>query len=131
MEYEELGKSCDIASGSDIRAIGWLSGSHQHPSGPVSEGFVERLKQPIETAWQPVASPGIHSCGLCKTEPAMDSGVVLNPTDSVLFIALTMVAHYIGVQQYHPSDQFIQAVMDCPAQSSPQYKIKRKRYLHH
>lgn len=131
MYFKDLGTKCDIASGADIRAIGFLSKGKPFPEAPVPHRFLDILKEHRANAWLPVVSPGLHECELCGSQPAADTGHILVPVQGVLFVAPAMVVHYIESHGYRPPDQFVEAVMSCPPQGSPGYHVLMKPFLHH
>ncbi|WP_146209646.1 hypothetical protein [Vitiosangium sp. GDMCC 1.1324] len=48
------------------------------------------------------------------------------PSAHHLFIAPELIVHYITAHGYRPPDTFIEAVLACPPQKSPEY-IERLR----
>jgi hypothetical protein len=101
---------------------GWLSSEHPFTAGSVPDQFLTTLHQHIKEAWQPVAAAGWHECELCKTDPAEDGSNLWIPAPTTLYIAPAMISHYIEVHSYCPPDEFINAVLSCPAQGTPQFE---------
>ena len=51
----------------------------------------------------------------------MCSGALLFPWKDSLFIAPPMVGHYMEAHSYLPPEDFIEAVLNCPPQTSNEY----------
>jgi hypothetical protein len=66
----------------------------------------------------PVAG-GLHTCEFCGFFKA--SGNIGVPAENLLYVAPEMVAHYVDLHGYLPPPEFIEAVMRCPSQGSPEY----------
>lgn len=131
MYYADLSQECQLGRGPDIRAVGWLDHQHPYTRGAVPKDFLETLTQHVHTAWQPVVSWGIHACELCQGKTLGTGSNVWIPTSRVVYIAPAMITHYIEVHGYQPPDEFVAAVMACPAQDSVEYRQAIQSYLYH
>jgi hypothetical protein len=136
-----------VGCGADVRAIGWLGEQHPYPVGPTPRAFLEALRRHLERPWQPIGMAGLHECELkgCAARIALDqlveehrrrktslvipkeAKVALEarnlwiPTADAVYIAPAMVLHYVRDHAYRPPDEFIDAVLACPEQQSPEY----------
>jgi hypothetical protein len=135
MYYPDLATECQLGQSLHVRAIGWLERGQECKRGSIPSNFFDALAKQLESAWQPVSACGSHYCDLCDspTYPAHTAAGSRNlfiPTDTHLFIAPELVLHYITHHQYQPPQQFIDAVISCPAQESPAYfKLMREHSL--
>lgn len=126
MYYPDLGTECQVDRGEHVRAIGWLSKDQPFPTGAVPSVFISTLRDHIRTAWQPVRSAGVHFCEFCpQPRPgkgrAGGTGNVWIPSEGAVYVAPELVVHYIEAHKYRPPDEFIAAVMACPAQRSAEF----------
>jgi hypothetical protein len=131
MVYPDLSTECQVDRGGEVRAVGWLGkrvgllgflGARQpFTVGEVESGFVNKLRQHIRTAWQPVVTWGLHSCEFCRRPLARGSKNLWIPTRSLKYVAPELIVHYIEVHCYLPPQEFITAVMDCPLQGSTEF----------
>ena len=69
------------------------------------------------TWWPAFAGP--HNCELCAAH--LDSGEIIVPAGELLFVAPTMVAHYVAQHEYLPPLAFVRAVMACPEPGTSAY----------
>ena len=121
--YADLSTETMIACGSRVCAIGRLDSQHPYPTGPVPSHFRDVLDVMVKEPYGLVLILGVHECELCEGEPYMESRNLLVPAADVLFIAPAMITHYIDVHEYKPPVEFIDAVIACPPQQSPQFKM--------
>ena len=128
--YADLSTRCMVDEGQHIRAIGWLDAAHPFPTGAVEKDFVECLTHHVATAWRPVASGGVHFCNLCLEENRRAGGAqnIWIPSRDKVYVAPDLIVHYVETHRYLPPDEFIQAVMACPAQGSEDYFSLLKRF---
>jgi hypothetical protein len=113
--------------GEAIRAVGWLEGDHPYSRGSVPAPFLQRLKEQVESqrvepTFRIIMFLGWHDCSLCPPGDRMrESRNLLIPTPEVLYAAPAMIVHYIEDHDYRPPQEFIDAVMACPPQKSPEF----------
>ena len=114
-----------ITSGPRIRAIGWLEKEHQFSVAETSAAFRRRLAE-LAANWSRSSSAcgwpvcaGLHLCSLCGE--VRGTGEFAVPGDEVLYVAPTLVAHYVETHGYCPPREFIEAVLRCPSFSSAEY----------
>lgn len=131
MYYPDLHTECDIDSGPDTRAVGWLSPDHPFRARPASPGFLACLARHVETAWSPAASVGQHDCEFCgqplrrepriRRLPRLASETLWIPTAEAVYVAPAAILHYVSEHSYAPPEVFVLAVQACPPQGSRQY----------
>ena len=101
--------------------VGWLAAGHPFPTGPVPEGFVERLAR--LAVHHPVnRTRGWQDCELCDAdypveievdgsrEPIGDAEIRVGGGRH-RYAAPTLIVHYVAAHGYRPPDGFISAVM--------------------
>jgi hypothetical protein len=109
--------------------VGWLSASSPFSRGPVAAPVLRALE---DLASEPVnVMRGFHYCEFCDAEspiviPANEvevraaylrSGEIRISSSTDVYVAPTLIVHYISAHGYRPPDQFITAV-----EQSPSYK---------
>jgi hypothetical protein len=116
----------------DLIAVGWLS-SGPHAQGPVAHGLVAHLFDLLDTVWDPVLFRGSHGCELCRSfvDEMQDAGRTVRvgqtnlfvPTlnSEGLFVAPSLILHYIVDHGYCPPESFQAALMACPRTDSVEY----------
>jgi len=122
-----------IATGPNIRAVGWLSVEYPFPKGDVPQQFIDRLElfctkwDVISVALEWPASGGSHECEFCGKFRA--SGSIGIPAGEILFVAPDMIAHYVKQHSYQPPAEFISAVMDAPATGTLEFKNAVSKFV--
>lgn len=121
-------------------AVGWLAPGQAYTLGEVERGSFLKLAALLRNPWQPAISAGRHPCPFCRFTggPAsmevdgmritVGTGVVLIPSESRIFVAPSLVLHFIDAHGYAPPADFLAAVQACPAMRSMAY-LKRLRAL--
>lgn len=127
--FPDLSNERQLASGDDVRAVGWLDRNYTFTTGSVNHDFLQILKRHIAERWTIVLMMGIHECELCSKFAS--AGNLIIPTETVVYIAPEMISHYIEVHNYKPPDEFIKAVIDCPEQESSKYMNLVQKFIHH
>jgi hypothetical protein len=117
--YPDLGERSMLASGPQIRAVGWLSPQHEYSRGKVSDELLRLLEQHLKIAYQPVAFGGPHCCEFCSNHYGHAN--LLIPTSEYLYVAPEMILHYIREHGYNPPREFWEALRACPPQDSTAY----------
>jgi hypothetical protein len=105
--------------GTAVRAVGWLARGYQYPVGPVPADLLPALRK-LRAGWGAIldiapwwpAFMGVHQCELCTGHH--DTGDIAVPFGQVLFVAPTMIVHYIEIHQYLPPTDFVEAATACP-----------------
>jgi hypothetical protein len=108
----------------EVKNVGWLCVSHQFETGPVPEGFIDRLSG----SGKPVnCYRGFHECELCLAAAA-ETGTKLSwaevpghpesdysgngelrvtGVDGTVYAAPMLILHYVSEHEYRPPDAFI------------------------
>lgn len=114
-------------------AVGWLDPARPFNQGPVSAGFFSKVTELLVNPWQPAVAMGRHECGFCRFSggPAtfrfgdveVQFGVanVFIPADGFLYVAPSLILHYIDSHGYSPPEDFQHAVLACPPMRSIDY----------
>lgn len=134
--YPDLSFGCQGGWGADVRAVGWLSSAHPFARGPVPTAFTTALQAHLASLWQEVpVYCGFHQCDLphqLRRRPWWRRSRVRDelprghlqlyiPTATCLYIAPQLIGHYISDHGYRPPEEFIDALMVCPPQGSPDF----------
>lgn len=94
---------------------------------------MRKLAELLVVPWQPVITMGKHDCPFCRFTggPAdfsfegldVQLGVrnIFIPADGFLFVAPSLILHYIDSHGYSPPSEFQQAVVACPPTRSMEY----------
>lgn len=120
--------------------VGWLEATYPFSKGDVTDNFMVRL-------WTLCRTPvnlmrGFHECDFCsdptlaylKTyqgdeELGMGNGEIWAfGGDGNVYVAPTLIYHYITHHQYQPPEQFIQAVLAAPLPDTPEYDIQAAQF---
>lgn len=115
-------------------AMGWLGPQSVFPTGPVAPAFFGTLMELLREPWQPAVFAGYHDCELCQFSggpPRVSFGEaqisvgcnnLFVPCESgELFVAPSLIAHYIDAHHYQPPARFVSAVTKCPPMRSMAY----------
>ncbi len=114
-------------------AVGWLARGHDFPRGDVASAFIARLHHLLVNPWQPCLAMGRHSCDFCRVSGGPGQFTLNNvpailgatnlfvPTNDRLFVAPSLILHYIDAHDYMPHPDFCDAVMACPEMRSMDY----------
>src|SRR5512138_402940 len=125
MHYPDLSTETMVASGPKIRAIGWLEQGQRFAVAETAAEFRERLAE-LSRDWSrssracgwPVCA-GPHPCSLCGV--ILGTGEFAVPGEEVLYVAPSLISHYVEAHKYCPPRAFIEAVLRCPSFSSTEY----------
>jgi hypothetical protein len=132
--FPDLGTVTLIAAGPHVRAVGWLDLEHEFSKGEPQAEFVTKLQRFVEQ-WEESARLlgfpqllGGHTCEFCgNAHGTGDFGI---PFGDLLFVAPTLILHYIGSHQYLPPSDFITAVRRSPTPGSWRYRRLIGRFQH-
>jgi hypothetical protein len=125
----------DLAAMPDgLITVGWLEAGRLYRRGPVTPSFLESLTRLLIDPWQPVTAAGNHRCDLCRfdgsvgsvrykdlTVPVGASNLIV-PGNGLLYVAPSLILHYINSHEYAPPDEFVEAVQSCPPMRSMAYR---------
>ena len=125
-----------------VKAVGWLDRGRAFSTGPVAEEFFAALVRLCVNPWQPAAAAGRHPCTLCRFSggPAtlvycsmkvtLGSANVFVPASDCIYMAPSLIIHYVDAHDYQPPAVFQRAVTACPEMRSMAYlKQLRSRIL--
>jgi hypothetical protein len=114
-------------------AVGWLDPGDPFNQGPVSADFFSKLTGLLVNPWQPAIPMGRHECGFCRfsggpgvfrydgLEVHVGISNVFVPAGGFLYVAPSLILHYIDSHGYSPPDDFQRAVLGCPPMRSIEY----------
>lgn len=116
-------------------SVGWLDGSADYPHGAVSLDFFRALVRLLLDPWQPGVFAGRAPCSLCQFSDGpgtltfegnriqLGSANLFVPSpQGKVFVAPSLVAHYIDAHGYAPPEEFQKAVLECPPMGSLPYR---------
>ncbi|MEP7123733.1 MAG: hypothetical protein ABJE95_22585 [Byssovorax sp.] len=132
--YEDLGP-CDYFGpiNGQLLAVGWLDREHAISKGQVTPQFFESLARLVANVWQPFVLAGRHPCEFCiftggpsevqvgDISVSVGAANVFVPTAEGVYVAPSLVLHYIDAHEYAPPDAFRRAVEACPEMRSMAY----------
>jgi hypothetical protein len=119
--------------GSTLLAVGWLAAGFEYPHGRVTPEVFAKLAELAVDPWQPAAAAGRHSCDLCvftggparldlgALQITVGSSNLFIPTPTVVYVAPSLILHYMDAHAYAPPDEFLRAVTACPPMRSMHY----------
>jgi len=113
-------------------AVGWLDPDFEFTRGDVDPDVVAALCSFCVNPWEPAALMGCHDCGYCRFTTGMrtftynhtvmlGSSNLFIPADGFLFVAPSLILHYIDAHGYAPPREFCEAVVKCPPMRSMDY----------
>jgi hypothetical protein len=114
-------------------AVGWLAQGHPYSKGEVSRSFFGSLTVLAADPWEPVAFAGRQQCPFCVfsggpgklvyegTTVPLGATNIFVPGDEGLFVAPSLIVHYIDAHEYLPPEVFQAAVRQCPPMRSMEY----------
>ena len=127
---------CDyfpFKGGNRLIAVGWLESGHEYSHSEVAESLIARLTELLVNPWQPAVTMGAHDCAFCRfsrgSRQFMYNNTTINmgvnnlfvPSDNCIFVAPSLIVHYIDAHDYGPPQLFRDAVMACPDMRSMAY----------
>lgn len=123
MYSADLATECQVAHGPAVRAVGWLEHGHAFPTGPILKSFISALRAHVTDAgrWLAVVAAGGHSCDLGGCDRSAGTQHVIIPTKHCVYVAPDLIVHYVEAHSYAPPNEFVEAVLACPEQSSAAY----------
>jgi len=130
---------CLLLFGPEVASIGWLDAEHPYHRGEVAEEHVRALERVLVHGWQPVYAKGWDACPFCGAgevqpilrdvdgEPRMIGAANLFvPAGNVLYLAPSMILHYIEEHGYAPPEEFLRALSRCDP-TTPEYVAECER----
>jgi hypothetical protein len=111
-----------VASGDALRSVGWLEIGHEFPTGSSSAEFISALHGHLANPFGVWYFMGSHECELCPPDQGPSgNGELYIPTAKLCYVAPLMIAHYVDAHNYKPPQEFVDALLECPPQSSAAY----------
>ena len=114
--------------------VGWLAHGHTFHTGAVPREFFDKLCLLLVSPFQPIATAGHARCDLCQFSGGpgvlqngdavvhMGASNLFVPGAGIVYVAPSLIAHYIDAHSYRPPDEFVEAVLRCPETHSMEYK---------
>jgi hypothetical protein len=121
-----------------LKAVGWLEEESEFRQGKPDARFVHKLvlllgdSSPLDRSADP------HYCSLCSLShgpsefrlwqspgmPVVPMGNrnLVVPGNGYLYVAPSLILHYIDAHQYAPPEEFVKAVLECPPTRSQEYQ---------
>ena len=130
--FRDMAERCQFSlHGGLIRAIGWLSKYVRYDKTPMVSALRNLVMDQLEGGLYCEFYRGQHVCEFCYQEkhPGQQiglgeeafvsgfpsgNGVIIVPSEDYLFVAPSLIGHYIEVHGYKPPEEFIRALIDCP-----------------
>jgi hypothetical protein len=130
--FLDMGTVTLVAAGPHVRAVGWLDSERDFPKGASPAGFTRKLQEFVDD-WSQSATwlgfplfLGGHSCEFCRNASgAGDFGV---PSGTLLFVAPTLILHYVEAHEYLPPLEFVRAVLKSPPPRTWRYRWLVNRF---
>jgi hypothetical protein len=122
----------------ELLAVGWLESGSEFRRGAVDPSVFSSLVRLCANPWQPLVVMGRQPCPFCRftggpgqisfegTQVQMGSANLFVPGTEKVFVAPTMVVHYIDAHEYAPPVEFQEAVLRCPPMRSFEYLKQMK-----
>jgi hypothetical protein len=120
-----------------LLAVGWLEPGYDYRHGEFAEDYIRKLVELLVNPWQPAMTMGRHSCGFCRlsggpasfrlgnqadnSEVQMGVSNLWLPAEGFLYVAPSLILHYMDAHGYSPPNEFQAAVMACPPMRSMAY----------
>lgn len=97
-------------SGATAVAVGWLDLCQSFTKGPTPLDFRHKLGA---LCMNPVRrTRGFHICPFCKNDQVQGNGEIHVPaSNGEVFVAPSLVWHYVVIHNYQPPNQFVNAVL--------------------
>jgi hypothetical protein len=133
MAHYPDGATCDYFGAHGLTSVGWLEPGFPYARGEVGERFVRALVALAVDPFEPFVAAGGHRCGFCRLSggcgfsfegariPTGASNLFV-PDGDRLFVAPSMILHYMDAHEYAPGEDFQRAVLACPPMRSSEYK---------
>jgi hypothetical protein len=113
-----------------LLAIGWLEHPHEFAKGAVSNGLVSILHEMAVRAralYSHYYFRGVNRCSVCVAAGSVSPGPIWSqenlfvPGRNVVYLSPGGVCHYVDVHSYRPPQEYVDAVLSCPAYGSGAY----------
>lgn len=124
-----------------ILGVGWLDKTMSYPKDDVDPRFVKKLADLLVDPWYPYPTLSSHRCDFCRFSRGpvfvsiagrslrIGDKILFVPGDGKLYAAPNMIVHYIDSHEYAPPEEFVAAVLKCPAMDSEAYRKAVEPFL--
>jgi len=111
-------------------AVGWLEHPYEFARGEVPHCLASLLHEMAARArahYHHFYFRGVHTCSICVATGSISPGPIWSqenifvPGRDVVYLSPGGVAHYVEVHSYSPPQEYIDAVLSCPAYGSGEY----------
>ena len=109
------------AHSSGLVAVGWLEKGHEFTKADVDAEFTAKLVEIAKDPWQPVHFAGPHACEFCRISKIGGVANLFVPAEGFLYVAPSLIVHYVDAHEYAPPAAFQRAVVACPRMRSMEY----------
>jgi hypothetical protein len=120
----------------NLIAFGWLERGREFGRGGCDPDVWAKLCDQCADPLRATMHRGFHVCDLCDGDGCemveehhprsgvlmhLGNGSIVVPSRSVVFVAPTLVAHYVIAHGYRPPEEVIRAIQECPEFRSAAY----------
>jgi hypothetical protein len=114
-------------------AVGWLDLGKNYRKGDIDKEVTNKLVELLVNPWQPFVAGGWHECPFCRisTGPRrlehkgstieMGANNLFIPSNGFLYVAPSLIVHYIDAHEYSPPKAFCEVMLKCPSMRSIEY----------
>jgi hypothetical protein len=95
----------------DVLSVGWLDGEHEYTKGEIDPEHWTKIKTILETSEPVNLTRGEHVCELCGQASGSGEYHAYNPRTGRIYIAPSLILHYIQTHQYVPPAEFVEGVL--------------------
>ena len=127
MHFEDLSRYSytKMTSRAALKNVGWLATDVPFDQGPEPPGLLEKIQTATSITRNPMR--GIHGCPFCGHEHVrelvegreallgMSEVWFPSPSNEVVYIAPSLLLHYVRRHGYLPPAEFVQAALALPA----------------
>ena len=126
-----------MTSRASLRNVGWLTAESPFATGVAPPGLVEQISRATRIVRNPMR--GIEGCAFCGHEHirevvagetlllGMSEVWIPSPANEVVYIAPSLLVHYVTRHQYLPPGEFVRAV-ECLSADSDEWDTPRGAY---
>lgn len=116
-----------------LLAVGWLDRRHSFPRSRIGSPAYALLAEAVSNPWEPLSSRGYHVCNLCliprgpRRQRWGGRTIALGATNvwvagqGHVFVAPSLILHYVKRHRYRPPSEFLSALLGSPKQGSTEH----------
>jgi len=109
------------AHSSDLVAVGWLEKGHEFTIADFDAEFTANPVESVHETWEPVRFAGAHGGEFSRFSRIGGVANLFVPAEGFLYVAPSLIVHYIDAHEYAPPAAFQRAVIACPRMRSMEY----------